>query len=94
MSADNMLPQSNSNDLVITRLIPASAHTLFRCWTEPDLLKQWFVPKPWSIARAEVDLRPGGHSLIVMRDPDGNEFPNPGVYLEVVADRKLVFTDA
>ena len=92
MTANNAVP--HSNDLVITRLIPASAHVLFRCWTEPELLKQWFVPKPWTIARAEVDLRPGGQSLIVMRDPDGNEFPNPGVYLDVVADRKLVFTDA
>ena len=85
MTANSAVP--HSNDLVITRLITASAHVLFRCWTEPELLKQWFVPKPWTIARAEVDLRPGGQSLIVMRDPDGNEFPNPGVYLDVVADR-------
>ena len=81
-------------DLVLTRRIAASPHNLFRCWTEPALIRQWFVPKPWSVARAEVDLRPGGQSLIVMRDPDGNEMPNPGVYLEVVPDRRLVFTDA
>ena len=89
-----MTAAPHSNDLVITRLIPASAHMLFRCWTEPELLKQWFVPKPWTIARAEVDLCPGGQSLIVMRDPDGNEFPNPGVYLELVPNRRIVFTDA
>ena len=82
------------NDLVLTRLIAAPPETLFRCWTEPELLLQWFVPKPWSVARAEVDLRPGGACLIVMRDPEGNEFPNPGVYLEVVPNRRLVFTDA
>ena len=39
-------------------------------------------------------MRPGGSSLIVMRDPDGNEFPNRGVYLEVVENERLVFTDA
>ena len=81
-------------DLLITRLIPASAHTLYRCWTEPELLKQWFAPRPWSIAKADLDVRPGGHNLIVMRDPDGKEYPNQGVYLEVEADRRLVFTDA
>ena len=45
-------------DLLITRLIPASAHTLYRCWTEPELLKQWFAPRPWSIAKADLDVRP------------------------------------
>ena len=39
-------------------------------------------------------MRPGGSTCVVMADPDGNEFPNPGVYLEVVPNEKLVFTDA
>lgn len=82
------------NDLVLTRLLAAPADKLFRCWTDTALLKQWFVPSPWTIARAEVDLRPSGGSLIVMRDPDGKEYPNAGVYLEVVPNRRIVFTDA
>jgi uncharacterized protein YndB with AHSA1/START domain len=44
--------------------------------------------------RAETDVRPGGASLIVMKGPDGTEMPNRGVYLEVVENRRLVFTDA
>ena len=58
------------------------------------LLKQWFCPKPWSVASAELDVRPGGTSVIVMRSPEGQEFPNSGVYLEVVKNERLVFTDA
>jgi uncharacterized protein YndB with AHSA1/START domain len=85
---------TDDRELVITRHIKATPEKLFRCWTEPDLIKEWFCPKPWSIARAEVDVRPGGKSLIVMRSPEGQEFPNPGVYLEVVPNRKIVFTDA
>lgn len=85
---------TNNRELVITRLIDAPRATLFRCWTEPELMKRWFVPAPWTLARAEIDLRPGGSSLVVMRDPEGNEYPNPGIYLEVVKDEKLVFTDA
>ena len=50
------------------------------------------MPKPWTISQAQLDVRPGGASLIVMRDPDGNEYPNAGVYLEVVPDRKLAAT--
>ncbi|TJW22069.1 MAG: polyketide cyclase, partial [Mesorhizobium sp.] len=43
---------------------------------------------------AEMDVRTGGSSLVVMAGPDGNEFPNPGVFLEVVPGRKIVLTDA
>ncbi len=85
---------ATDRELVLTRLIRATPDKLFRAWTEPALLVQWFTPKPWTVASAQVDLRPGGSSLIVMRDPDGNEYPNPGVYLEVVPNARLVATDA
>ncbi|WP_232630990.1 SRPBCC family protein [Methylobacterium sp. Leaf118] len=81
-------------DLVLTRLIPVPRRALWRAWTEPDLLKQWFAPKPYTTPVAELDVRPGGASLIVMRSPEGQDMPHPGVYLEVVPDARLVVTDA
>lgn len=81
-------------ELVLTRLIDAPREKLYRCWTEPKLLMQWFAPKPWTTVGAEMDLRPGGASLMVMRSPEGQEFPNPGVVLEAVKNERLVFTDA
>jgi uncharacterized protein YndB with AHSA1/START domain len=81
-------------ELVLTRLIDAPREKLFRAWTDPALLVQWFAPLPWTTPHAELDVRPGGASLVVMRGPDGQEFPNRGVYLEVVENQRLVFTDA
>lgn len=81
-------------ELVLTRLIDAPRAKLFQAWTRPELLKQWFAPLPWTTSTAETDVRPGGSSLIVMRSPDGQEYPNRGVYLEVVENQRLVFTDA
>ena len=81
-------------ELVLTRLIDAPREALYRCWTEPALLRQWFAPAPLTTPVAELDVRPGGASLIVMRLPDGQEMPNRGVYLEVVPNQTLVFTDA
>ncbi|AZN73739.1 polyketide cyclase [Georhizobium profundi] len=81
-------------ELTLTRFIDVPREKLYRCWTEDDLLKQWFVPAPWTIASARVDVRPGGISHIVMADPEGNEYPNQGIYLEVVPNEKIVFTDA
>ncbi len=57
-------------------------------------MKLWFVPKPWTIARVKTDVRTGGASEIVMRSPGGQEMPNRGVYLEVIPNEKIVFTDA
>jgi uncharacterized protein YndB with AHSA1/START domain len=87
-------PSLADRELVLTRLIEATPEQLYRCWTEPELLKQWFAPAPVTTPLAELDVRPGGESLIVMRMPDGQEMPNRGVYLEVVPNRRLVFTDA
>lgn len=85
---------SSDHDLVLTRLIDAPPEKLYRAWTEPELLKQWFAPKPFTTPSAELDVRPGGSSVIVMRSPDGKDMRLPGVYLEVVPNRRLVFTDA
>lgn len=82
------------HELVLTRLIDASRDNVWRCWTEPELLVKWFAPRPWETSSASIDLRPGGANLITMRNPDGEEFPSRGVYLEVIANEKLVFTDA
>jgi uncharacterized protein YndB with AHSA1/START domain len=87
-------PAAENRELVLTRLIDVPRHQLFRCWTEPALIVQWFTPPPWKTIRAEMDVRPGGSSIITMQGPDGTEVPNWGVYLEVVPDQRLVFTDA
>jgi uncharacterized protein YndB with AHSA1/START domain len=89
----NTTPVSD-RDLVLTRIIDAPREKLFRAWTDPELLKQWFAPLPFTTPVAEVDLRPGGTNLIVMRSPDGQDMPNSGVYLEVVENERLVFTNA
>lgn len=85
---------TEGRELILTRIIDAPRDKVFRAWTEPELLKQWFAPLPWTTSKAETDTRAGGASLIVMRSPEGNEFPSRGVYLEVVQNERLVFTDA
>ncbi len=83
-----------ARELILNRLLDAPADKLFRCWTTPDLLKQWFAPKPYTTPIAELDVRPGGSCNIVMRSPDGQDMPCPGTYLEIVQNRKIVSTDA
>ena len=92
--AGNAPAPASDRELVLTRLIDAPRHKLYRAWTEPALLKQWFAPLPFTTPVVELDLRPGGATMFVMRDTEGNDYPNRGVYLEVVENERLVFTDA
>lgn len=87
-------PTVADRELVFTCLIPAPRQEVYRAWTDPELLKQWFAPRPFTTPVARLDVRPGGASLIVMRDPGGVDMPNTGVYLEVVPNERLVFTNA
>src|SRR5262249_33665542 len=85
---------TSDRELVLSRIIDASPDKVFRAWTDPELLKQWFAPQPWTTSAAELDVRPGGSNLVVMREPAGNGFPHRGVYLEVVENERLVVSDA
>ena len=86
-------PQTE-NELVISRVLDAPREMLWRAWTDPGILPRWFCPPPWGVSHAELDVRPGGANLVVMRGPEGQEMPNRGVYLEVVENERLVLTDA
>lgn len=80
-------------DLVLERELDVPVELVWKAWTTPEHLRQWFVPKPWTITSCEIDLRPGGIMSTTMRSPDGQEFPNAGCYLEVVPHERLIWTD-
>jgi uncharacterized protein YndB with AHSA1/START domain len=94
MTSSEVTTSTEGRDLILTHMIDAAPEEVFRAWTEPELLKQWFAPKPWTTHKVEADVRPGGSSLVVMASPEGKEFPYRGVYLEVVKNQRLVMTDA
>ncbi len=79
-------------DLVLERVVDVSNEFVWRAWTQPELVKRWFTPAPWETVACEIDLRPGGAFRTTMRSPEGQEFPNLGCYLEIVPNRKLVWT--
>lgn len=82
------------NDLVISRLVHAPRAKLWRAWTDPKLLKEWWCPKPWTTEVRAFDLRPGGAFHTFMQGPDGGISDNPGCFLEVVETSHIVFTSA
>ncbi|MEN9543311.1 MAG: hypothetical protein RLZZ598_144 [Pseudomonadota bacterium] len=80
------------HDLLISRLLRAPRAALWRAWAEPELLKQWWCPKPWTTEVRAFDWRPGGAFHTVMQGPDGGISDNPGCFLDIVPQRRIVFT--
>ena len=80
-------------DLELTRHFIAPPAKVWRCWTEPDLLARWFAPKPVVTRDVVIDLCPGGRFSTLMIVPDHGEQPTEGCFLEIIPQRRLVFTD-
>lgn len=87
---------ADSLDLVLERTLDAPRDLVWRAWTDPDLLKRWFAPRPYEITEVEMELRPGGIFRIRMVGPDGFDtgHGNPGCMLEVVEGERLTWTSA
>lgn len=80
-------------DLVLEREIAAPRELIYTCWTTPEHLVHWFVPKPHRVTACHLDVRVGGACNTTF-EVEGNIMENNGVYLEVIPNEKLVFTDA
>ena len=79
-------------DLVFERTTSVPVEKLWRCWTDPETLMKWFCPKPWKVTSCRIELHPGGEFFNVMQGPNGEKMDNHGCYLEVVENKKLVWT--
>jgi uncharacterized protein YndB with AHSA1/START domain len=78
-------------DLLLTRTFDAPRALVFKVWTDPEHVAQWWGPHEFKTTIQEMDVRPGGRWRYAMRGPDGNEYPFDGVYLEVIESQRIVF---
>jgi len=85
-------PQTDTKSLYIQRTFNTHCEDMFRAWTDPEILKQWFAPEGVITESAEVDLRVGGDYSLVLKLPDGERVNHYGTYQEISSPEKLVFT--
>jgi uncharacterized protein YndB with AHSA1/START domain len=79
--------------VTLTRVYDAPREIVWRAWTDPKYLAQWFGPKHFTSSVPQLDVRVGGALRIVMHGPDGNDYPMKGVFKEIVAPERLVFSN-
>jgi len=81
-----------STDLSFTRVLAVPRRLVWECWTSPEHIPYFFVPRPHRVTAVDIDLRVGGR-FNTRFEVDGTTMDNTGVYLEVLPQAKLVFTD-
>jgi len=92
--AQHLAAKVAHQELVIERILDAPRELVFKAWTEPESLRRWWGPKGFTNPVCEVDVRPGGAMRIHMRGPDGVVYPMTGVFHEIAAPERLVFSSS
>jgi uncharacterized protein YndB with AHSA1/START domain len=82
------------SDFTITRVFDAPRELVWKAWTDPTMMAQWWGPKSFTNPVCEMDVRVGGRFYIVMRAPDGAEYPMTGLFRALVPPERLEFTTA
>lgn len=81
-------------ELSIHRVIDVPRSAVWKAWMLPEHLVKWWCPRPWTTEIRAFDPRVGGAFDTLMRGPEGEESSNPGVFLEIVPEQRIVFTSA
>jgi uncharacterized protein YndB with AHSA1/START domain len=89
---ENSPTTRNPRELRISRTFNAPRALVFEAWTKAEHLEKWFTPKPLTTPSCEVDFRPGGVFRLVMRMPNGVEFPMDTRFGDIVVPERIVFT--
>ena len=86
--------REREREIVVTRVFDAPRRIVFQAWTEPDRVARWLGPPGFTIAYCTMDVRPGGAFRLCLRSPSGAEYWRQGIYREVIAPERLVYTFA
>lgn len=90
----NLEPNTQTHTVQITRTFNAPREALWKAWTEPESIKQWWAPNNFTCPNAKTDLRIGGKYLNAMQGPDGKKIWSGGTFMEITKPSRLSYTDS
>lgn len=93
MTASAKRAPYGEGSVTIMRVFDAPRALVWKAWTDPKMMAQWFGPRGFTNPVCELDVRVGGSLRIVMHGPDGNDYPMKGVFRQVVVPERLVFSN-
>ena len=91
---ENLEKHTQQNAVHITRIFDAPREALWKAWTDPESVKQWWGPTDYTCPEAKIDLRVGGKCLNAMKGPDGKVIWSGGTFTEITKPSRLKYTDS
>lgn len=88
---DSTDSKTSEREIVISRVFDAPRDLVFEAWTDPKHIAHWWGPRGFRTTTAVMDVRPGGVWRFVMRGPDGVDYPNKVIFVEIVKPERLVY---
>jgi len=82
---------TKDRELIITRMLNAPRELVWKVWTEPDHIKNWWGPTGFTNTIFKMEVKPGGEWDFIMHGPDGTDYKNHTIFREVVKPERLVF---
>jgi uncharacterized protein YndB with AHSA1/START domain len=82
---------TSHREILLTRVFDAPRALVFKVWTDPKHLAHWWGPNGFSITTYEMDFKPGGGWRFVMHGPDGRDYQNEQIYVEIIEPERLVY---
>jgi len=89
MQADTVL--SPGKELTITRVLNAPIELVWKVWTDPDHIKNWWGPNGFTNTISEMDVKPGGNWEFIMHGPDGKDYKNKSIFREIIKYKRIVY---
>jgi uncharacterized protein YndB with AHSA1/START domain len=88
---NNGVVDTSDREIATTRLLDAPRELVWKAWTDPRHVAQWWGPNGFTNTIAEMDVRPGGIWRFIMHGPDGTNYPNRIAFIEVTPPERLVY---
>lgn len=83
--------ESGDREIVATRVFDAPRDLVWKAWTDPEHVVQWWGPRGFATTTYSMEVKPGGVWRFVMHGPDGVDYQNKITYVEVVRPERLVY---
>src|ERR1700674_4219468 len=91
MAPESAPADTSDREIVVARVLDAPRALVFKMWTDPKHVAQWWGPNGFTITTYEMNVAPGGVWRFVMHGPDGRDYQNRVVYREIVEPERIVY---
>lgn len=82
---------TSSREISATRIFNARIELVWKVWTEPEHIKNWWGPNEFTNTIHKMDFQAGGEWNLTMHGPDGTNYPNKSIFKEIIRHKKIVF---